>query len=78
MSYHYLGSSFFLAGFSASLDIMECKSHTDCVIEDHLSGGRDIVVEKIASVALQREISIKWPRVMPEFIVQLGRKLNPF
>eukprot|EP00958_Prasinococcus_capsulatus_P020225 scaffold2585_cov368-Prasinococcus_capsulatus_cf.AAC.20 len=47
---------------------MEGKSHTDCVIEDHLSGGRDPVIERIASVALKRLVHMEWPRTVPELV----------
>nr|XP_009390953.1 PREDICTED: probable isoprenylcysteine alpha-carbonyl methylesterase ICMEL1 isoform X4 [Musa acuminata subsp. malaccensis] len=77
-----------LHGVGAKVDIVlfEGKTHTDLFLQDPLRGGKDELLEHIAAViyggvaAAHAHISVApLPRrLVPEFMLQLARKISPF
>ena len=46
--------------------------------QDPMAGGRDELVDSIASAVLGYGVEHEWPRVAPQFILRIGRYINPF
>ncbi|KAJ6800552.1 putative isoprenylcysteine alpha-carbonyl methylesterase ICMEL1 [Iris pallida] len=74
------------AGVQVELVLYKGKSHTDLFLQDPLRGGRDELLEKIISVihagdevALAKDaVAPPARRLLPEFVLQLARKMSPF
>ncbi|KAH7650985.1 prenylcysteine alpha-carboxyl methylesterase protein [Dioscorea alata] len=74
------------AGVEAKLVLYKGKTHTDLFIQDPLRGGKDELLEDIISVihagdtVALAEDAVARPtrRLVPEFMIQLARKISPF
>nr|CAD1834225.1 unnamed protein product [Ananas comosus var. bracteatus] len=74
------------AGAQAKLVLYEGKTHTDLFIQDPLRGGRDELIENIVAVihaddpiARANDAAAPRPRrLVPEWQLQLARKISPF
>ncbi|OAY75260.1 putative isoprenylcysteine alpha-carbonyl methylesterase ICME [Ananas comosus] len=74
------------AGAQAKLVLYEGKTHTDLFIQDPLRGGRDELIENIVAVihaddpiACANDAAAPRPRrLVPEWQLQLARKVSPF
>ncbi|XP_064968877.1 probable isoprenylcysteine alpha-carbonyl methylesterase ICMEL1 [Musa acuminata AAA Group] len=73
-------------GAKVDIVLFEGKTHTDLFLQDPLRGGKDELLEHIAAViyggvaAAHAHISVApLPRrLVPEFMLQLARKISPF
>ncbi|KAJ6792736.1 putative isoprenylcysteine alpha-carbonyl methylesterase ICMEL1 [Iris pallida] len=74
------------AGVQVELILYKGKTHTDLFIQDPLRGGRDELLENIIQVihagdevALAKDaVAPPARRLVPEFMLQLARKMSPF
>lgn len=73
-------------GVQAKLVLYEGKTHTDLFLQDPLRGGRDELVENIVTVIFAGDplsntgdvVSTPARRLVPEFMLQLARRISPF
>ncbi|KAL0489813.1 prenylcysteine alpha-carboxyl methylesterase [Acrasis kona] len=73
------------SGFDdVTVKLYDGKSHTDTIIEDPI-GGSDPLITDVVNLVRGKRIDpygkveiIKGTRLMPEFIIDVARKLNPF
>ncbi|PIA63443.1 hypothetical protein AQUCO_00201054v1 [Aquilegia coerulea] len=71
-------------GARVELKLYKGKTHTDLFLQDPLRGGKDEVLEDILSIIQAGETIAKdWEappikRLVPEFMLQLARKISPF
>ncbi|KAF5479291.1 hypothetical protein F2P56_000125 [Juglans regia] len=74
------------AGVQAKLVLFEGKTHTDLFLHDPLRGGKDELFDQVVAVihagdkeALSKDaMAPPRRRLVPEFLLQLARKISPF
>ncbi|XP_041004230.1 probable isoprenylcysteine alpha-carbonyl methylesterase ICMEL2 [Juglans microcarpa x Juglans regia] len=74
------------AGVQAKLVLFEGKTHTDLFLHDPLRGGKDELFDQLVAVihagdkeALSKDaMAPPRRRLVPEFLLQLARKISPF
>ncbi|MCL7040487.1 hypothetical protein MKW94_028405 [Papaver nudicaule] len=73
-------------GVKTALIIYDGKTHTDLFLQDPLRGGTDQLLKDICTyirrsegtASANEEVMLPRRRLVPEFMIQLARKISPF